>query len=354
MGKDKIPRIRLNAEEFELIEQFRAIKETANEMDLNDADVKHGWIKNKKASLFFKNPNFGKSEAITFDFDAIFKDVVKLEKPNNILTLEGEFDRLVYTDAHIGMDSSDNGRSLYDSSWTKEDIINRLDRIVRHTLQMQKSRHLHLIDLGDFTDGFNGQTTRGGHALVQNMNNQQAFDCGLMFKISLVEQLYPHFDSIILVNINDDNHGGDFSYTINSALARYCEVRFNNVTVRNQIKFIDHEIIGNRCFVTMHGKDKVHMKYGFKPKLDVKQINQIIGYLNSNNLLNKGLEIIVEKGDSHQYLFDSSSSDIFKYYNFPSMSPQSNWVQTNFQHGHSGVIHFNYFKNSKCINELIF
>jgi len=39
MGKDKIPRIRLNAEEFELIEQFRAIKETANEMDLNDADL---------------------------------------------------------------------------------------------------------------------------------------------------------------------------------------------------------------------------------------------------------------------------------------------------------------------------
>jgi len=54
----KQTRYRLKPDEVEIIQQFRAIKQEANSLGLDDKDVKHGWIKSKEASLFFKNPNF--------------------------------------------------------------------------------------------------------------------------------------------------------------------------------------------------------------------------------------------------------------------------------------------------------
>jgi hypothetical protein len=63
----KIPRIRLKQDEFEIIEQYRAIKQESNGMGLNDADVKHGWLKSQKASLFFKNPNYKPEEEQNYE-----------------------------------------------------------------------------------------------------------------------------------------------------------------------------------------------------------------------------------------------------------------------------------------------
>ena len=66
-------------------------------------------------------------------------------------------------------------------------------------------------------------------------------------------------------------------------------------------------------------------------------------------------KIEFSKGDSHQYIFDNSTSKHFSYQNFPAFSPPSNWVQTNFQNSISGFVHFNYYKNGqKSINDFIF
>jgi len=54
----KQTRYRLKPDEVEIVNQYRAIKKEANSLGLDEKDVKHGWIKNKEASLFFKNPNF--------------------------------------------------------------------------------------------------------------------------------------------------------------------------------------------------------------------------------------------------------------------------------------------------------
>jgi len=51
-------RYRLKQDEADIVHQYRAIKKEANSLGLDEKDVKHGWIKNKEASLFFKNPNF--------------------------------------------------------------------------------------------------------------------------------------------------------------------------------------------------------------------------------------------------------------------------------------------------------
>jgi hypothetical protein len=49
---------RLKQDEIEILMQYRGIKEATDEAGVDDKDVKHGWLKTKQASLFFKNPNF--------------------------------------------------------------------------------------------------------------------------------------------------------------------------------------------------------------------------------------------------------------------------------------------------------
>lgn len=70
-------RPRITREEFEIVSQYRAIKNEANELGLHEEDVKHGWIKSKTASLFFKNPNFKSKEEENYERirESILKDI---------------------------------------------------------------------------------------------------------------------------------------------------------------------------------------------------------------------------------------------------------------------------------------
>ena len=349
-------RYRLSPQEAEIVNQYRAIKKQANILGLDDKDVKHGWLKNKDASLFFKNPNFDSQFDIEkVDFEKLFADVPKIEVTKvKKKDYKGEFDKLVFTDVHVGMDASDKGRNMYETEWNKTILFERLNQMVNFTLAKQESKILYISDLGDFLDGFNGNTTRGGHSLPQNMSNQEAFDVGFMFKVRLLEALAPHYELVVMRNVCNDNHAGDFAYFVNQAVKSYINTQLKNVQIINQTSFIDWELVGNYCFVSTHGKDTHNLKHGFKAKIDPNQVNKIVGYLNTQQLLNKGYEIIFEKGDSHLYLFDSATSDVFKYYNYPAFSPSSNWVATNFQLGRSGFVHFNYGLLTKSINEYFF
>lgn len=70
-------RPRITREEFDIVSQYRAIKNEANELGLDEEDVKHGWIKSKTASLFFKNPNFKSKEEENYERirESILKDI---------------------------------------------------------------------------------------------------------------------------------------------------------------------------------------------------------------------------------------------------------------------------------------
>ena len=51
-------RVRIFEDELEIVNNLRSLYNEAIELGQNPNDVKHGWIKNKEASLFIKNPNF--------------------------------------------------------------------------------------------------------------------------------------------------------------------------------------------------------------------------------------------------------------------------------------------------------
>jgi len=282
------------------------------------------------------------AEVKEIDFDAIIKKYIKPLKLKRTIKKDVDclFDRLVYTDAHIGMETNENGFGLYGGKWDADEVTRRLDLMIAHVLENQESNTLIIDELGDFMDGWNGETVRKGHTLPQNMDNEKAFDVGLAFKIKLIDSLTPHYTKIICNSITNDNHAGSFGYVVSQAFKSVVETRYKNVIVNTIRKFIDHYTIGKNCFIITHGKDGKHLKFGFKPILDAKQIEKIDNYIKEHNLYNYDIEF--SKGDSHQKILDESTSDIFDYYNYPAFSPSSEWVQVNFKRGFSGFEFFNF------------
>jgi len=287
------------------------------------------------------------------DFLSIFKDKIEPLQITHKFKSNANFDRAVFTDVHIGMDVNKDGYSLYDGEWNEEQIFKRLEIFVNEIIKNQKSNTLFINELGDYLDGWNGETTRGGHHLPQNMDNQKAFDIALLFKIKLIDALFLHYTKIKLVNICNDNHAGSFGYIVNSAFKTYIELKYpNNIEVINQRKFIDHYIIDNRCFILTHGKDDKSLKFGFKPNLDAVQIEKIKNYIDEYKLHQYKIEF--SKGDSHQLLFDHTSSTAFEYQNFGAFSPPSDWVKTCFKNTLSSFTTMNYYEKQKTINHFIF
>ena len=247
-------------------------------------------------------------------------------------------DRIVITDVHIGMTPNENGYALYGGEWNETVLMKRLDEVVDVVIGKQQGNDLIIDDLSDYLDGWDGQTTRKGHALPQNMDNEKAFDVAVEFKVKLIDKLIGLYDSITMNNICEDNHAGSFGYVVNSAVKMILEQKYANVEVVNHRKFINHYIIGKHAFVITHGKDSKNLKFGFKPQLDPKQMEKIDQYLKINNVYKKAEFIEFSKGDSHQCMFDYATFDDFDYCNYPAFSPSSGWVQTNFKKGRSGFV----------------
>ena len=273
------------------------------------------------------------------DFDSIVSKYIKpikveVESKYNLF----DFDVLTYSDVHIGMDTNSKNNSMYSVLWNEEEVMKASNEIVSKVIQNQSSDLLIVDDLGDLLDGFNGKTTRGGHDLPQNMTNTEVFDCALRFKMNILDKLVHHYNRIEFNNICNDNHSGDFAYFLNSAFKSLAEQKYRNVSVTNYRNFISHYFVNDVCFVITHGKDDSTLKFGFKPALDTKQIEKIDQYCKHNDIYSRSKKIIFKKGDSHQCLFDMSGSDDFYYYNYPALSPSSQWVQNNFKKGRRGFV----------------
>lgn len=286
------------------------------------------------------------------DFEAIIKKHIKPIKitPVTKNTVVFTFDRLVYTDVHIGMTTNENGHSLYGGKWDEEEILSSLDTMISHVLENQKSNVLIIDELGDFLDGYDGETVRKGHKLPQNMDNEKAFDVGLYFKCKLVDTLALHYEKVICNNICNDNHAGSFGYLVNSAFEKITRAKYTHVEINNYRKFINHYFYANNCFIISHGKDGKNLKFGFKPILDPVQIEKIKNYIDQHYLLREGVKIEFSKGDSHQKIFDETTSEAFDYYNYLAFSPASEWVQTNFKKGVRGFEFFNFKENGQKVH----
>lgn len=276
------------------------------------------------------------------DFDAVLSKYAEFSSENKTYSSKIaaglKFDMVTYTDVHIGMDTDKTGSAMYADDWSAKSISSSFDAMVSGVLREKQNEVLIVDELGDYLDGFNGYTTRGGHKLPQLMTDEQAFDLALELKINSAGVWSRNYKKVIFNNICNDNHAGAFGYFVNSAFKKYCDKNFNNVEVTNHRKFINHYFVNNICFIITHGKDDSTLKFGFKPQLDSKGLEKIDQYCKQNDLYKKAKKIVFKKGDSHQCLFDMCTSDDFFYFNYPALSPSSQWVQNNFKKGRRGYV----------------
>lgn len=335
--------------------RFFTIEEFCDTYGLDKKSVKSSKLVNHNSThMIYNIAFFTEEEEAILDVDNHLEEIIKkYVKPVtsiakvNTFSNDDFFDRLVYTDTHIAMDVQGiDGDPLYDGKWDKEEVLRRLNTMVSHVKTYKTSNTLIIDDLGDFLDGLGKQTTRKGHELPQNMNDKEAFDLALLFKTSLVDALVDDFDIIICNNITNDNHSGVFSYFASSAVKQILEQRYpGKVTVNSIKRFMHHYSVGKHTFVISHGKDMGEHKFGFKPRLDAIQSEKIDQYCKEYKLYN-GNFIEFSKGDSHQAIYDDTTSNDFSYYNYPAFSPPSNWVKTNYSLSRSGFNFFNINKES--------
>ena len=111
------------------------------------------------------------------DFYSIINKVIasiKIEKTcYNYKEVDDDlFTRLIYTDVHIGMETNEEGTAMYAEPWEKENILESLHEVCEAVIRHKVGDTLYIDELGDFLDGYNAETTRGGHALPQCMTNE--------------------------------------------------------------------------------------------------------------------------------------------------------------------------------------
>lgn len=238
-------------------------------------------------------------------------------------------------DEHIGADTKDG---LYDNKYDKDEIIKRFDKILSKiatlTINMVgKFDRINIGVLGDTFDGWNGETTRGGHKLPQSLDNRQAFkvflDAYLYFIDALVQ--LNAANSIHFYFVANSNHGGDFDYIGYKTLELYMNRKYPDIHIEIFEKFVNHFHYGSHTFIISHGKDQENRKFGFPLVVDEKTKNFISDYMKLN-VMQPHVHFV--KGDLHRSNLDldrmCSSKSSFTYQNVASFFGASTWIMDNF------------------------
>lgn len=379
MSQKKEYRPRLTEDEYNVVQEYRKDKDitefesssSTDMKDYTDSEViktdafkdyclREGIDINQVKSAKYVNHAGQQKFNIVLDLNAVkfnwddLKDILNTDVQPEMLTLPKSDNELAlhlyHSDLHIGADVSEN--SMYSNEYSLSVLKSRLLNI--RLLAVQKAKKLGvfdtlvIFDLGDLLDGQNGYTTRGGHRLPQNMDNKQQFDSAVLAYKSHIEHLVKAgiAENIVFYATCNDNHSGSFSYYVLRAIAEWCSVKYPQVDVIIQTKFIDVYTYGNHTFMLSHGKDEQFMKHGMPKYLDKKTEIYIKDYIEYHGL--KG-NLHFVKGDLHQDCVDFSNK--FRYRNCLSVFGSSEWIHTNIGYGRAGLSYDIVTKNGKDIME---
>jgi hypothetical protein len=223
--REKRWRVNCNGEEeFNLL---YGIRSQCREANVNIEDVKHGWIKNKKSSLFFKNPNFKQEEEK--ELDLLRKDLIKFVKSeapkieykkrkqngDNLLLIDP-------ADVHIGKlcTSFETGED-YNQQIAVQRVLQGVDGIIRNSEGWSKDEIVLIIGNDILhTDTPKRQTTSGTPQDTDGMWYEN-FMTGVRLYKDLIHTLLEI--APVKVIFNPSNH----DYTNGFFLAQLIEAYFD-------------------------------------------------------------------------------------------------------------------------------
>lgn len=263
------------------------------------------WLKSKRGkvwdySILLKTllPNFYTKEELR-------EKVAELLPAYNPIRLTGqnisEPQRLcIYlSDLHAG---SSNKGSIFASAYKPGTLQERLLSVVSEISKLNaKVDSMDIAILGDQLDGFNAETTRGGHKL-DSLSNKEQFD----IYVSGMKEFYTALFSlgltnmVTIINIDNSNHSGNgLSYFANAAIHEWLKGNFPEIKFISSSEAVFHRTYGVHAIAYTHGKDEKYMKRPMPLKLDDKTDLFLQSYFAHHQLQDKQCHLI--KGDLHQY-----------------------------------------------------
>lgn len=320
--------IHQNKEDFILkkLEEDRAKKtqERLREKEKENIELREK-LKNWKETL----------ENLEIKTDEIEPFYIEQKEDNNEKALV-----LYLSDQHVGAETDKD--SIYNNEYNEREFFERMKKTF-HKIQDEVDCHgtfdnLIVCNLGDCVDGFNGETTRGGHQLEQNMDNKEQFNTYVNTMIQFFDSLHrkggkPIANKICYYAVGNDNHSGDIGYIANKTLEHVLSLKYPQMDVRVFEKFIEHVDYGYHTLILSHGKDKEYMNSGFPLNLTDKTENFFNDYITKNRIVNPYVSVVM--GDLHQTLVQYAKR--FRYKRVLSMYGGSGFIHTNFGSGHAGV-----------------
>lgn len=326
--------------------------------------LKSRWQTQGKGGEIIWLESFKNDESVEFQqhLDYLIKSFEKAVSPIHAIKLKkpkvsNEKALQLYTsDKHIGAHTKES--SMYENRYNPKEVRKRFQKLMT-CIEEEVSIHgsfdlIHLVDLGDPVDGFNGYTTRGGHKLPQNLDNREQFDTYVNTHIEFFDWLVKHdyAKRISFTCATNCNHGGSFGYMGSRAIEIYLNAKYPEIETRISSKFMFHVEYGNHVFIYTHGKDEEDLKHGLPLHLNPKAEDKINNYIDYHKLYDKHVHLI--KGDLHQSSTEYARR--FRYKNVMSFYGASKWIHTNFGPSEAGVDYeIVYAKRNKVTeNRLIF
>ena len=236
----------------------------------------------------------------------------------------GKQDIIIYlSDMHIGAYVS--SLSIYSNPYDKAEVERRLrlitDELFRLNALYGGFNNIYICNLGDSLDGYNGQTTRGGHSLPQNMCNKEQIHTFIECMAEFFDTLnHMNYNKMKYICVGESNHDGDFGYAANVALEAILTHKGVDCTIFGEFN------VGDTTFVLCHGKDNKDMFKNLPLTLDVKTENFINEYLDNKQIF--GNKVVFVKGDLHQSA--TTYGRRFTYKSVGSLFGSSEWIHKNF------------------------
>jgi hypothetical protein len=256
---------------------------------------------------------------------------------------------ILISDDHAG---ATNTQTSFGNSWTPASYKERLLKLAQDIIDLNQTfEEVHILSLGDQMNGWNSQTTRGGHE-VKSLSNKDQFDIytsarkafyDIIFASKISEEYFVH-------DMENSNHSGSgMSYIANQYLNMYLEAKFPQVNQESVNGVFGGFDYGIHTVVFTHGKDEEYMKRPFPLIVDAKtdlfmfQLLTTKGY----NPTDKGRTITLYKGDLHQ--FNVQKAKFGRYVNIPSIMGSSDYSELNFGNTDAGAVLEIYERDKKGV-----